>query len=108
MNEELSIEELLGFHESTEQKNEDLFSELEDTNLEEQIEDDILNVHVENNTNDLFNAFREGTIEEILQEMDHPEGKLVRKAVIEDQVENLGDIKAFMNDAKKKRDANLK
>lgn len=106
MDEELSIEELLGFHENKDRECEDLFAELEETNLEDQIEDDLLNIHTENNTNDLFNAFREDMIEDILQEMDHPKGQMVRKAIIENQVENLGDIKAFMDDAKKKRDLN--
>lgn len=108
MDEELSIEELLGFHENKEEKKEDLFAELEETNLEEPTFEDILNIHTENNTNDLFFAFSEGTMEEILQEMDHPKGKIIHKTIDENQIENLGDVKAFMDDAKKKRDLNLK
>ena len=100
MNEELSIEELLGFSESKTSE-EDLFTELEQTNLET---DNFLNWTIEtSNTNDLLKAFSDTTVEELLEEMDHPKGKLVHTSIIEDKVENLEDLKAFMEHAKKNR-----
>lgn len=101
--EELSIEELLGFYEDKSVEKEDLLEELEHTILEPETED-LLNFGVEtSNTNDLLKAFSDTTIEEIFQEMDHPKGKFVHTSIVEDKVENLEDIKVFMENAKKNR-----
>lgn len=102
MNEELSIEELLGFYEENHLEKEDFFEELE-TVLESETEDFFQLEVQKSNTNDLLKAFSDTTIEELLEEMDHPKGKFIHTSIKEDKVENLEDLKAFMENAKKQR-----
>lgn len=98
--EELSIEELLGFQEESKEK-EDLFSEFEDVNS---ISDDFTLEEHKENTNDLWDAFSEDALSEIVKEMTHPTKAVIQKVTLE-ETEPLGNIDSFLEEAKRKRNS---